>query len=388
MRSTSLLFLMFLLGGALSAEAREGAARGGRRGRGAAPAVSPAQVQQPEIYQAALRQFSEALIAYKGNQMERAAALAREALAGFQAARAEDFPGKDLETLERDSSLMLAVVGVAELRLAQAAQGAVRLQRAGAARAALIESIAIRGEFGADIEALGLKLPERKAALDEATRLHSGRGALRVSVQGGGAVRVRAGAQAALCRRPGDRACDQDHEVGADLVLEAVADDDSYLASWSGACVGAAPRCQLRLGDQAAVAASFRRKPVLTLRRTGDGRGLVLVQGAADPGLRCGDACRFSLAGSPVLDLAPRPASTSIFAGWSGACQGDAGCSLRMDQSREVQARFRRKTAAKWWVWTTAAGAAGLFAGALTVGVLAALNPRPDDVRRPGGELP
>lgn len=80
----------------------------------------------------------------------------------------------------------------------------------------------------------------------------------------------------------------------------------------------------------------------LAVRTVGDGNGTVTVP----PAKACPPACTTTLPqGSPVV-LAAIPAPGSLFAGWTGDCQGTGPCTLKMDRPRTVEATFNKIQAA------------------------------------------
>lgn len=76
----------------------------------------------------------------------------------------------------------------------------------------------------------------------------------------------------------------------------------------------------------------------LKVSRTGTpGAGAVT---STPSGIDCGKTCNASFLEGTKITLLAAPAADSNFLGWSGACQGTKACELRMNQNREVSARF------------------------------------------------
>ena len=92
----------------------------------------------------------------------------------------------------------------------------------------------------------------------------------------------------------------------------------------------------------------------LTVAVSGSGSGTVT---SAPSGINCGATCTASFASGATVTLTAVPASGSAFAGWQGACTGEATtCSLPMTQARSVTATF---TASGSSGGTSAAGGGG-----------------------------
>ncbi|HEY6002414.1 MAG TPA: hypothetical protein VIV57_06025, partial [Anaeromyxobacter sp.] len=76
---------------------------------------------------------------------------------------------------------------------------------------------------------------------------------------------------------------------------------------------------------------------VLTVQKAGKGAGAV----ASSPeGIDCGAACSSRFDAPTEVSLAPTPDADSVFGGWSGACAGDAGCTVTIDGAKAVTATF------------------------------------------------
>ena len=86
----------------------------------------------------------------------------------------------------------------------------------------------------------------------------------------------------------------------------------------------------------------------LTVDGAGTGSGLVATALGPAPALTCsileGNAdsgsCRATYAFGTSVTLSAAPADGSQFTGWGGACSGTAACSISLDDSAHVVARF------------------------------------------------
>jgi hypothetical protein len=90
------------------------------------------------------------------------------------------------------------------------------------------------------------------------------------------------------------------------------------------------------LMDDVAIAAAA--LPTLTVHKEGNGGGLV----ASDPaGITCGDDCSEGYDDGAQVTLSAQPDVDSTFAGWAGACIGDApDCIVDMSEAKSVTATF------------------------------------------------
>jgi len=75
----------------------------------------------------------------------------------------------------------------------------------------------------------------------------------------------------------------------------------------------------------------------LRVTRTGAGEGAVSSEPA---GIACGKACAAEYNVGAEINLSPKAAPGSAFAGWSGACTGTGVCHLTLSTDKEVNAEF------------------------------------------------
>ena len=132
--------------------------------------------------------------------------------------------------------------------------------------------------------------------------------------------------------------CASTYPAGTLVTLTATPDESSVFAGWSGACSGFGT-CTVTMDSAQNVDARFEAiQRRLSLTKVGAGSGIVF---SVPSGLRCGDRCEadFVFGAEVVLQATPQPGA--IFAGWSGACAGEAICTVVMDEDRSVTAEFR-----------------------------------------------
>ncbi|MCC6870437.1 MAG: IPTL-CTERM sorting domain-containing protein [Burkholderiales bacterium] len=111
-------------------------------------------------------------------------------------------------------------------------------------------------------------------------------------------------------------------------------------AGWSGACTDSAT-CTLDVNGNVALQASFVAvapgMQSLTVRGGSGGS----VQ-SSPPGIACGSACSAAFAGDTRVALFAVAQAGYRFAGWSGACSGTGACTVYVDDTTFVEARFVR----------------------------------------------
>jgi uncharacterized delta-60 repeat protein len=118
----------------------------------------------------------------------------------------------------------------------------------------------------------------------------------------------------------------------------------SIFTGWvPGAGCSGTGTCTVETSSDRSVTAAFSLAPeTLTVTRSGKGSGEVTSSPA---GISCGSACSHAYAYGTTLTLFARPASGSVFRGWSGACLGTGTCSMAVKGGRSVTAAFGLKPA-------------------------------------------
>ncbi|KPL91653.1 LamG-like jellyroll fold domain-containing protein [Herpetosiphon geysericola] len=79
----------------------------------------------------------------------------------------------------------------------------------------------------------------------------------------------------------------------------------------------------------------------LQVDRDGSGNGQII---STPTGIDCGNLCAALFAASTIITLTATPDATSVFSGWSGACNGQTSCIVTMNQSQHVTATFEVKS--------------------------------------------
>lgn len=118
----------------------------------------------------------------------------------------------------------------------------------------------------------------------------------------------------------GGAVCEAEFVSGTVLTLTAVANPGSIFAGWSGPCTGTSPTCTVSMDAEHWVTAKFAWAPVhFSVTKAGSGSGSVTSN---LDGIDCGATCEGDLPATKTITLTAAAASGSVFAGWSGVCNG------------------------------------------------------------------
>ena len=136
--------------------------------------------------------------------------------------------------------------------------------------------------------------------------------------------------------------CAEEYDHGTLVTLSAAPDAGSFFTGWSGGGCSGTGTCTVTMDNPVAVSASFDIEPpetyTLNLLKDGNGSGTVTSSPA---GISCGDDCTHDFDEDTYVTLTAQPEQDSVFAGWSGGgCLGTGVCTLTMNMSRIVTARF------------------------------------------------
>ncbi len=120
------------------------------------------------------------------------------------------------------------------------------------------------------------------------------------------------------------------------VTLTAAPATGSVFAGWTGACTGTLPTCDVTLAAAANVTATFDVATYdVTVTRAGAGMGTVTGNGLA-----CGATCTVNVEHGTMISLAAAPGTLSVFAGWGGACSGNAACIVTVTGTTAITANF------------------------------------------------
>lgn len=143
--------------------------------------------------------------------------------------------------------------------------------------------------------------------------------------------------------------CSEAYANGASVVLTATPDTGYRLARWSGCTSVNANTCTVSMTASKRVKVTFNAVFTLSVGKTGSGGGAVT---SVPAGIKCGATCTASYDENTVVTLQAKPASSSFFMGWLGACSGTDPCTVTMDSAKNVTALFSL-TANKGKHWVT-----------------------------------
>ena len=132
--------------------------------------------------------------------------------------------------------------------------------------------------------------------------------------------------------------CTEPYKPGTVVKLTAKAGAGATFTGWSGACKGTGT-CSVTMSQVQQVTATFKVKPNYKMTVTKDGTGSGTVSSDV-AGISCGGDCDESYMADTVVALKASPATGSAFTGWSGACAGKAACSIKMTDTKSVNATF------------------------------------------------
>ena len=133
--------------------------------------------------------------------------------------------------------------------------------------------------------------------------------------------------------------CEEAYANGTSVTLSAAPGDGSKFVSWSApGCAGTS--CEVALDADTTVTATFAPQDTatypLSVQLSGEGGGTV----TSEPGgINCGSDCEETFLEQTKVTLTAEPEDGSVFAGWTGACEGES-CEVTMSEARRVTARF------------------------------------------------
>ena len=135
--------------------------------------------------------------------------------------------------------------------------------------------------------------------------------------------------------------CTESYPGGTVVVLTAAAGPGERLASWNGACSGAAQQCAVTINGATTVNATFASESagatvVLAVAVTGGGS-----VNSQPGGVACRGNCSADFNTGIAVTLTATPDAGQVFAAWGGACSGSVStCRINMSAARNVTAAF------------------------------------------------
>jgi uncharacterized repeat protein (TIGR02543 family) len=128
--------------------------------------------------------------------------------------------------------------------------------------------------------------------------------------------------------------CSKIYDEGTSVSLAAAPAAGFAFTGWTGACSGTGT-CDLTMANDKDVTATFTAIPH-TLTVTVKGKGHVSGNGISCPG-----TCSKIYDEGTAMSLSAQPAAGFKFAGWSGACTGQAACQFMITKDSAVTATFK-----------------------------------------------
>jgi hypothetical protein len=161
--------------------------------------------------------------------------------------------------------------------------------------------------------------------------------------------------------------CERRFARGTGIVLAAQPSGDATFAGWSGGGCRGTVRCELRLGRDTTVTASFKgtepSTAILRIRPPSDGAV------TSEPrGIVCPQTCERAFRSGEEVALIATAAEGFVFGRWGGDCTGTEGCSVTMTADRTVSASFVPAPSADVTVTVTGDGTVTSDVGGINCG--------------------
>jgi uncharacterized protein YkwD len=135
--------------------------------------------------------------------------------------------------------------------------------------------------------------------------------------------------------------CVAPFDEGSEVTLSAIADSGSVFGGWSGGGCSGTEDCVVTMSEPVQVTATFIALHDLDVARRGSGKGSVT---SSPRGIRCGFDCSAPFEEGADVDLTARPARSSRFVRWRGACAGSGQvCSVTITRDLSTTAIFKRR---------------------------------------------
>jgi 6-phosphogluconolactonase (cycloisomerase 2 family) len=132
--------------------------------------------------------------------------------------------------------------------------------------------------------------------------------------------------------------CSYAYEAGAQVALSAGANAGSRFLGWQGAGCSGTGACQVTVGSEATVTASFEKLPVLSVSLAGSGSGSLASSPA---GIACPGTCAYAFEPGIRVVLTPTAGVGSVFLGWeSSGCSGTGACQVTVGSDMALVADF------------------------------------------------
>jgi 6-phosphogluconolactonase (cycloisomerase 2 family) len=132
--------------------------------------------------------------------------------------------------------------------------------------------------------------------------------------------------------------CSYAYEPGTQVALSANTNAGSRFLGWEGAGCSGTGTCQVTMGSETTVTASFEKLPLLSVSLVGSGSGSV----ASSPsGIACPGTCAYPFERGTPVALTATAAPGSVFLGWEGGgCSGAGACLVSVGSDVALFADF------------------------------------------------
>ncbi len=132
--------------------------------------------------------------------------------------------------------------------------------------------------------------------------------------------------------------CTANFDQGQLVTLTAQPGSGSRLQAWGGACTGRGA-CSVTADGAKSVSATFA-SASLTLTTSVSGKGKVV---SSPSGVACPGRCSSQFDADSTVVLRAVPATGYKLSAWSGACNGNAGCTVTLSADATVRATFKKR---------------------------------------------
>ncbi len=161
---------------------------------------------------------------------------------------------------------------------------------------------------------------------------------LTVALTGSGSGSVESSPDGIAC--PGT--CSHAYEPDLPVTLTATPAAGSRFVGWEGSGCSGTGTCQVTLGSDMAVTATFQPLPPVTLTVALAGSGSGSVESSPD-GIACPGTCSHAYEPDLPVTLTATPAAGSRFVGWEGSgCSGTGTCQVTLGSDATVTAMFEK----------------------------------------------
>jgi hypothetical protein len=129
--------------------------------------------------------------------------------------------------------------------------------------------------------------------------------------------------------------CSASYAVNTQVTLTATPANNSTFEGWGGPCSGVGTCVVTMSGAQSVTATFAQTQDTLNVSVAGSG-----TVSSSPSGISCPSLCTMNYGSGTTVTLTATPGGGATFSGWSGACTGNGGCMVTMNQIESVTAMF------------------------------------------------